>query len=183
MNNKLFAIGGLAALLAASSQQSSCSDQNKGDIVQRQQQNQLEDERSSQVGFPAIVNFAEARELKQIFEMRDQQIRTYSYTLVQMLGKYIYLGQTVGFPLPYATQFTNPMKPYWPSESNSAVVPQADPNGLYSPAAADATWILLLGPDNKVKPAYVEEKVECFTYPLPDELVLNAPHSTRQTEK
>ena len=56
------------------------------------------------VGMPAITNFAERRQLKQIFELRDQNVATYTY-LVGMDGK---VGQklcnSVGFGIPYATQ-------------------------------------------------------------------------------
>lgn len=41
-----------------------------------------------------------------------------------------------------------------------AVLPQADPNGLFSPASAEGTWILLKDPHGSdVKPVYVEPRV------------------------
>jgi len=39
-------------------------------------------------------------------------------------------------------------------------LPQADPNGLYSPASAEGTWVLCVDhKDNKPKPIYVEPRI------------------------
>jgi len=112
------------------------------------------------VGMPAITNFAERRQLKQIFELRDQNVATYTY-LVGMDGK---VGQklcnSVGFGIPYATQFTNPQRPTYSGTTGVTTLPQADPNTLFSPPSADGTWILCLNPEtNKAVPLYVEPKV------------------------
>jgi hypothetical protein len=43
----------------------------------------------------------------------------------------------------------------------------ADPNGLYTPASADGTWVLCLNPHTKhLEPQYVEPRVIVSTYPL-----------------
>ena len=40
-------------------------------------------------------------------------------------------------------------------------LPQADPNGLYSPNSAEGTWVLLKNPNNpkEVKPVYIEARI------------------------
>jgi hypothetical protein len=39
-------------------------------------------------------------------------------------------------------------------------LPQADPNGLFSPASAEGTWILMKDPNGKeVKPVYIEPRI------------------------
>jgi hypothetical protein len=54
-----------------------------------------------------------------------------------------------------------------------STMPQADPNGLFMPESADATWVLMLDPlDRQVKPCYFEERVECFPFKLRPELVV-----------
>lgn len=148
------------------------------DKEQRQQQEQLSAEATRSVGMPAVKNFRERRVLKDIIEMRDRQgLVTYTYVFSPMLGKFIFLGETVGYGIPAATQYTNPMKEYTYHGQGGAAwaytIPQADPNGLFSPASADATWILMLDPDKKaVSPQYIEERVTVFTFKLPARLVV-----------
>ena len=72
-----------------------------------QKQNQAQEELSlrsvESVGLPAITKFQEKRTLKQILELRDQSITTYSYTQ-DMNGGLHLLCKSVGFGIPYATQ-------------------------------------------------------------------------------
>lgn len=135
-------------------------DDNSSDSKQRQDQERILAEGISQTGMPAIKNFRERKLLKDILELRDQNgLTTYTY-MVSMTGKLIFLGETVGYGIPYATQYTNPMKPYLPGYHDTAMMPQADPNGLFSPASAEGTWILMKNPNGRdVKPVYVEPRI------------------------
>ncbi len=46
-------------------------------------------------------------------------------------------------------------------------LPQADPNGLFSPAAADGTWVLCLNPRTReLSPLYVEPRIISSPFPL-----------------
>jgi hypothetical protein len=120
-------------------------------------------ESNAQVGMPAIVNFQERRMAKQILEMRDQKISTHTYIMNVYRGCLVYMGQSIGFGLPYSVQFTNPAK----YEANGATLPQADPNGLYMPESSQATWVLLYNPETKTAdPTYVEENVFVSTFRL-----------------
>ena len=59
---------------------SSCSDDRpNSDVKQSKQQETILEEAASQIGMPGIKNFREKRELKQIYEMRDQAVTTYTY--------------------------------------------------------------------------------------------------------
>ena len=124
---------------------------------------------------PAIKNFRERKILKDILELRDQSSLT-TYTYVHcMNGKFRFFGETIGYPIPYATQYTNPQKI---AESGHqygyAILPQADPNGLFSPASADGTWILMKDPSsNKVAPVYIEPKITTLPFKLPAAAVEN----------
>jgi hypothetical protein len=137
-----------------------CQDQSS-DSIQRRQQELILAEGTAQVGMPAIINFRERKMLKDIIELRDQEgLVTYTYLVSEMTGKLgDFLCVSVGYGIPYATQFTNPMKVLRPS-SYGITLPQADPNGLFSPASADGTWILCKDPSgNDVRPVFVEPRI------------------------
>ena len=100
---------------------------NTSDDVQQAQQEKILAEGTSMVSMPAIHNFREKKLLKDILELRDQDgLVTYTYVFNELNGKLIFLGQTVGYGIPYATQFTNPAK-YVYTGSGPIVLPQADP--------------------------------------------------------
>lgn len=157
-----------------------CDEKPTSDDTQRKQQEVLLAEGTSQVGMPAIKNFHERKMMKDILELRDQDgIITYTY-LENMIptvvpghtalgGKYTYLGPTIGYGLPYSTQFTNPQKVEYHSTSGYVTLPQADPNGLFSPSSAEGTWILMADPTkkNKAVPQYIEPRISVFSYQLP----------------
>lgn len=140
------------------------------DTVKTEQQEAILMEGAKSVGMPAIKNFREMRELKDIFELRDQaNFSTYTYIVNEMGGKLVFFCASFGYPIPYATQFTSPQKPiqYRDGSPSYLVIPQADPNGLFSPASADGTWVLCKDPkSDAVKPVYVEPKVVTSPFPL-----------------
>jgi hypothetical protein len=133
------------------------------DEIQQQQQEHILREGTAQTGMPAIKNFRERKLLKQIIEMRDQDgLVTYTYTVPETTGRPVFLCNSIGYGLPAATQFTNPEKiENPPSITGYYVMPQADPNGLYSPSSAEGTWVLCTDPSGsgKTRPVYVEPRV------------------------
>lgn len=153
------------AILAAG-----CDSKPSSDDIQEAQQEKILAEGASQVGMPGIHNFREKKILKDIFELRDQTgLITYTYIengfskivpgQTALAGKFTFLGESVGYGIPAATQFSNPAK----IEGNSSsyvTLPQADPNGLFSPSSAEGTWVLLKDPSGPdAKPVYVEPRV------------------------
>jgi hypothetical protein len=48
------------------------------------------------------------------------------------------------------------------SSGNQYALPQNDPNGLFSPASAEATWVVMITEDGKSEVQYYEEKL-CIT--------------------
>lgn len=120
----------------------------------------LQKEADRQAGLPNIVNFQEKKLAKAIYELRDQEdLVTYVYTQ-GMDGKLVFLCKALGFGLPYAAQYTNPMKP-------GTTTHQAEPNGLFMPSSADATWIMAIDPaTGKTHPIYVEPRVIVSPFPL-----------------
>ena len=150
----------LATALAVSALTlTACDESQTSTQIERQKQEELSKQGVESVGFPAITNFAEKRMMKDIMELRDQNTPTTTY-LVGMNNQLTKLCDSVGFGLPYATQYTNPMKAGGGGSGGYYTVPQADPNGLYSPASAEGTWVLCVDhKDGKAKPLYVEPRV------------------------
>jgi hypothetical protein len=164
-----------------------CAPEKTAQDKQRELQNTIVEEGVSKVGLPGIKNFYEAKTMKAIQELCDDGIVTYTYIenmiptptpgKTAMGGKFTYLGATIGYPIPYSTQFTSPeamqtfnidgrgsSQRYYGAER----LPQADPNGLYKPASAEATWVLMKDPTtDKVAPVYMEPKLACFPFKLP----------------
>jgi hypothetical protein len=117
------------------------------------------------VGMPSVNNYAEKRMMKDIIEKRDQMQPTYTY-IVDMGGKFHKVCDSLGYGLPYATQYTNPQMRV-ASQNGTVTLPQADPNGLYSPASADGTWVMCINPKTKkAEPQYIEPRIVTMTYPL-----------------
>ena len=151
----------ILAMLVACGPQSQNSSQ-----IERQKQEEMSKRGVEAVGFPAVVNFAEKRMMKDIIELRDKMQPTYTY-IMDMNGKPHKICDSLGYGLPYATQYTNPQMPQQPFGGNTYVLPQADPNGLFSPASADGTWIMCLNPKTKkAEPQYIEPRVVILTYPI-----------------
>jgi hypothetical protein len=146
-----------------------CDDQPNSDQVQKEQQEKILKEGVMSVGMPAIKNFREKKLLKDILELRDQEgLTTYVYIVAEQTGKLIFLGYGVGYGIPYATQYTNPQKTQYAGGGAGlhVTLPQADPNGLFSPASADGTWVLMKDPHGtSVKPVYIEPR--CIVSPFP----------------
>lgn len=155
--------------------------QETSDTIQQAQGEKLLAEATAQVGMPAIKNFRERKILKDILELRDQN-GLITYTYIENLqpavvrgrtalgGKFSFLGETVGYGIPYATQFTSPQKleRIYRDSSGFIPMPQADPNGLFSPASAEGTWVLMKDPNGKdTLPIYIEPRILVSPFKLP----------------
>lgn len=129
-----------------------CTQNNSTAKEESSYQTQLMQQAGSEVGMPNITEFYEKKLAKEIFELRDDSsLVCYAYTKSDMTGKYVFLGRCMGYGLPYSTQYTCPETPYWGDYSYSQdglyrgySIPQADPNGLYSPDGLSATWLWLI---------------------------------------
>jgi hypothetical protein len=149
----------------------SCDEDNDktSDKKQQEQQEKLLQEGTSQVGMPAIKNFRERKLMKDIIEMRDQEgLTTYTYIWSDFKGTWVFFCNSVGYGIPYATQFTNPQKFVRDEIHYGVILPQADPNGLFSPSSADGTWVMCKDPKgNVVKPVLVEPRAIVSPFELP----------------
>ena len=152
---KILLIAAVATVLSA------CNLQESSTQIERLKQEELSLQSVQSVGMPAITNFAEKRMMKDILEIRDQDVATTTY-IVGMNGDLHKLCNSVGYGLPYATQYTNPQQDtYYTSQSSvHTVLPQPDPNGLYSPANADGTWVQCVdSKSGKAKVVYLEPRI------------------------
>lgn len=131
---------------------------NEAEEAQTEATEELQREAFRQVGMPDIVNFQELRFAKQIQELRDMEVTTYTYTVDEQGGLH-FVCQSVGYGLPYSTQMTNPEREE--RVYNGAIaLPQPEPNGLYMPDNVDATWVLCLDEsEGDVDPIYSEPRL------------------------
>jgi hypothetical protein len=149
---KLLLVLPLIALLSA------CDERQNSRQIEAAKQEEMQLQAVQSVGMPAITNFAEKRMFKDILELRDKNVPTTTY-LVGMNNQLTKVCDSVGYGLPYATQYTNPQMRVG-SQNGVVTLPQADPNGLYSPASADGTWVLCVDhKDGKAKPIYIEPRI------------------------
>ncbi len=148
--------------------------------IQRDRQETVLKEGVAQVGVPAIKNFRELKLLKDIYELRDQTgLVTYTYLWNEFNGKWVFLCDSIGYPIPYSAQFTAPtaMQRYTIPASlgysaytygTPVELPQAEPNGIYTPVSAEGTWVMCKDPNSKeVRPSYIEPRVMTFQFKLP----------------
>lgn len=150
-----------------------CFEEDAATKRERQATAQLAEQASVIVGTPAIQNFTEKRNLKMLYELRDNPKLTTVTYIVDLNGKLHKFCDSMGYGFPYATQFTNPQRDtYYGSTANSGSsvhfsLPQPEPNGLFMPNAADGTWVMCLNPENKqVQPVYVEPRVVISPFAL-----------------
>lgn len=132
-------------------------DRSDSDRLQQEETERMTREAHQQVGMPAITNFTERKFMKQILELRDQEITTYSY-FVDMNGELHFVCESIGFGLPYSVQFVNPAQLTYRNGAYGSI-PQADPNGLFMPDGLSATWILCSDGEGGVRPVYSEPEL------------------------
>lgn len=93
---------------------------------------------------------------------RNNTIATWAY-MFGATGQIIEICPSIGYPVPYSTQLTNPMRIEDRYEGDVAI-PNAEPNSLYPPSDAAATLVQCVQPDGSVSPVYIEWYVLAFPY-------------------
>lgn len=114
-------------------------------------------------GIPAPDLGSRPYERKIAVEMMGQRnttVRsTYTYQITEQ-GKIISICESLGYPIPYAVQITNPKR----SEiigGRYELMDSPENNGLYMPSSAEASWIPCVF-NGKVHPVYYEGRVSTF---------------------
>ena len=121
---------------------------------------QLMNQASALVGVPGIKNFTEKRQLKMLYELRDQAgIVTYSYYVDFNGGLHNVCADTsIGFGMPFSAQFTAPEVTHREYDTTQTTQ-QPEPNGLYMPDSTSATWVICMGENGEPEPTYVEPQI------------------------
>ena len=107
--------------------------------------------------------------LIQLYAARQKATNTFSVVQSEFTGKILWSCPSMGFPLPYATQLTNSLQLIQKNDSGhwyDGVVGQQEPNGLFSPPAADGTWVPCVDEKGRITPVYEERKVTTFLRPV-----------------
>jgi hypothetical protein len=81
-----------------------------------------------------------------------------------MNGNRHFLCQSIGFGIPASVQYVNPQvhRRVWLSKnlSDSATLPQAEPNGMFMPDSLSATYVMCINPKTKkISPVYFEPQL------------------------
>lgn len=106
----------------------------------------------------------------QLYQARNERVTTWTVWRSD-LGTIEGHCESVGYPIPYDVQLTNPLKSEWDTFNGIAgvAVEQAEPNGLYSSHNSIATWVRSIHRENGKAtevPIYIEGKVTCYPYPI-----------------
>lgn len=140
-----------------------CIEQTKtADKIQAEAQERILQEGTSQTGMPAITNFRERKLLKMILELRDQDgLVTYTYTVNRTTGRPVFLCNSMGYAISDATGYTNPERIHEKNPNYGyAIMPQAEPNGLFTPDNSTANWVMCLDKEkDKPVPVFVQTDV------------------------
>lgn len=136
-----------------------------------------------EVGMPRMINYAQKKLLKNAYEDMDQTTLTYVYTQA-LDGKFVCLGQAIGYGVSLGTQFTAEEYPKlvnvsgYNSRDNSFgsggvyMLQQPEPNGLYSPTSGEATIVDLINPTNgEAHTAVMEPRIVTLPFELPTSAV------------
>ncbi len=165
MNKTSLIIVALASVLALSA----CDDvAPSGQKRESQATDQLMNQAAVTVGMPGVMNFTEKRQLKMLYELRDQaNLTTYSY-YVDMSGKLhkVCPSTSVGFGMPFSAQYTAKDRPRSGYQGDQVMLEQPEPNGIYMPDSTSATWVICLAANKSLSPVYVEPNIIVSLTPM-----------------
>ena len=104
------------------------------------------------------------------FDAANPYLEQAMAAIKQYMGPYhdIGMGVAPGLQNEYAKLMNDPaaMLEYFMGGYRGPL-PQAEPNGMFSPAAAEGTWVMLKNPNGTdVKPVYVESRIIVSPFPL-----------------
>ena len=175
MSFKFRAIAGIACFFALTAGQAGCNvtpDKASATETEQKSQNLQMSQFLRNQPVPSFDWSLERHMLIEIYKARQRAVTTFSVVQSEYTGKVLWSCPSIGFPLPYATQLTNPQQvvghTYVPSGGSVAAVAvaQQEPNGLFTPAQSDATWIPCIDEKGRITPVYEEKHVTVFMRPV-----------------
>lgn len=116
-----------------------------------------------------IYDYSIPRDLFQQFYDYQTKEAVNTYSIISDInGNVYYEGPTMGYPIPYNSQLTNPEKTErhrGDYEGGNVTLPQAEPNGLYTSPTTNATIVMFIdSASGKLMPVYTELNVTCFPF-------------------
>jgi hypothetical protein len=150
---------------------SSCDSQVPATSV-KQESNVVEKQQSIYVNAQPVPVFdwsLERHLMTELYKARNNAVATYSYVRNQYTGKILSSCPSIGFPISAATQLTSPSRTeehYGQEGGGNVIIPQPEPNGLFTPAESRGTYVMCLNKDGQVTPRYYEEDVEAYVTPM-----------------
>lgn len=121
---------------------------------------------------PTLTYSMERQIVTETYLARNRKMATWTYTR-DMQGRITEICPSMGYPIPYSTQLTNPSqlattyantKTGASNHSIDGVIGNPEPTGLYPPAASEATLVSCVEPDGAVVPTYWEDRVFAMPY-------------------
>ena len=163
--HKLIIALALTTMLAGCGEPQTSADSRQADATR-----QSLDAADRQIGMPRITNFSQRKMLKNAYEDMDQTTLVYVYTQA-LDGKFVCMGQGLGYGISMGTQFTAPTTPQW-ANSGLYAKPQAEPNGLFMPDSGSGTTVNLIDPaTGHAHTAVFEPNIVTVPFKLPRQAV------------
>jgi hypothetical protein len=136
-------------------------------VHEQEQQNLQMEQFLRNQPIPSFDWSLERHMLIQIYAARQRATNTYTYVQSEYTGKVLWSCPSIGFPLPYSTQLTNPQQVVWKEgytrgEFAGVTLGQQEPNGLFPPPTASGTWVPCVNDTGKITPVYEERNVSTF---------------------
>ena len=146
-----------------------CEGGDKAEVADREAVKRQQEQYQESQPIP-FFEFSLERDIAiQLYKARNERVATWT---VWRSDYGMVLGDcpSIGYPLPYDTSLTNPLKTTHGTGSQyGKVLEQAEPNGLYSSKNSIATWVRCVtsvnGSDVEA-PIYIEGKVNAYPYPV-----------------
>lgn len=116
---------------------------------------------------PDLGGYSWDREvMSKVLLWRNKPQQTYAYMID--FGKTFEVCPSLGMPIPFATQITSPEQENYTYYS----LPQPEPDSLYRPDSAEATYIMCLNVDGTVTPTYWEPRMFVLPYRIKADVIL-----------
>jgi len=146
-----------------------CEDSSSQETKDASKVNDQQEQYSKTQPIPWFDHSRERSVYTQIYQARNRTVATHTIWRSNT-GKIEGDCPSIGFPIPYDVQLTNPLKPAWDYHySSNVAIEQAEPNGMFSSKTTAATWVMCAVKDQgvvRMAPVYVESKVTCYPFPM-----------------
>ncbi len=155
MRNKLFLLG-IVGLIACGASNSYDAESN---VVDNQQ-----DVYTKNQPVPVFDYSLPRNLMTQLYVVKNKAVATYSYVQSDYTGKILWQCASIGYPIPANTQLTNPSRVDRTYSEQYPVIPQPEPDGLYSSPSTTGTYVMCTD-GSGLAPRYEERPV--FVSPVP----------------